>query len=250
MPYSHPQPIDRQNALRQVPHLVPGALAFAGMAGFINSVVLGFFRTPVSHMTGAVSYFGVDLAEQKYPDALASLTIIAGFLLGGIVAGALVGARKLLPGRRYGAALIGEAGLLTAAVWLILHDHRLGLPFVAFACGLQNAMTSSYCGLMIRSTHVTGIVTDIGVMLGHWLRHRRVETWKLQFLCAVFTAFGTGCWLGAWAELRLGPASLVIPAAGCAIAGAAVWILAARGHFKIAEISVTELPRTASFPHA
>lgn len=43
MPYSRPQLIDRQNTLRQIPHLVPGAIAFAGMAGFINSVVLGFF---------------------------------------------------------------------------------------------------------------------------------------------------------------------------------------------------------------
>jgi uncharacterized membrane protein YoaK (UPF0700 family) len=248
MPYSHPQPIDRQNALRQIPHLVPGALAFAGMAGFINSVVLGFFRTPVSHMTGAVSYFGVDLAEGELADATASLAIIVGFLGGGVIAGALVGAKKLVPGRRYGAALIGEAALLTVAVWLILHDHRLGLPLVAMACGLQNAMTSSYCGLMIRSTHVTGMVTDIGVMLGHWVRHRRVERWKLLFLCVVFSAFGAGCWLGAWIDLRLGPVSLAIPAAGCAIAGAAVWMLAARGWFKVAERPAGELPRTASFP--
>jgi uncharacterized membrane protein YoaK (UPF0700 family) len=250
MPYSHPQPIDRHNALRQIPHLVPGALAFAGMAGFINSVVLGFFRTPVSHMTGAVSYLGIDLAEGKIADATASLAIILGFLLGGVLAGTLVGARKLLPGRRYGAALLGEAALLTAAVWLISHNHRLGLPLVAMACGVQNAMTSSYCGLMIRSTHVTGVVTDIGVMLGHWVRHRRVEKWKLSFLCAVFTAFGVGCWFGAWVDLRLGPVSLVIPAAGCAIAGAIIWMLATRGWFKVADTDVEELPRTASFPQA
>jgi uncharacterized membrane protein YoaK (UPF0700 family) len=250
MPYSHPQPIDRQNALRQIPHLVPGAMAFAGMAGYINSVTLGFFRTPVSHMTGAVSYLGVDLAEGKIADATASLAIIVGFLLGGVVAGTLVGARKLLPGRRYGAALIGEAALLTAAVWLITHDHLLGLPLVAMACGLQNAMTSSYCGLMIRSTHVTGVVTDIGVMLGHWVRHRRAEKWKLWFLCAVFAAFGAGGWLGAWVDLQLGPESLAIPAAGCAIAGGVVWILAARGWLKVTDTRPEELPRTASFPHA
>lgn len=34
MPYSHPQPIDANQAWRRVPYLLPGAVAFAGTAGF------------------------------------------------------------------------------------------------------------------------------------------------------------------------------------------------------------------------
>lgn len=249
MPYSHPQPIDRHNALRDIPHLVPGALVFAAMAGYINSVVLGFFATPVSHMTGAVSHLGVDLAAGRPRDALSSALIVVGFLGGGVLAGMIVGAKKLIPGRRYGLALIVEAGLLGLAVVLLTGRHRLGLPAVAMACGVQNAMTSSYCGLMIRSTHVTGTVTDIGVMLGHWIRHRRLEVWKITFLSAVFLSFGLGGWLGAWIDLRYGPASLVLPALGCAAAGVAVWFLTATGRFKVAAPPPGEAPRTASFPH-
>ncbi len=41
---------DRPNVLWQIRHLLPGAAALAGVAGYTNSVMLGFFHAPVSHM--------------------------------------------------------------------------------------------------------------------------------------------------------------------------------------------------------
>jgi uncharacterized membrane protein YoaK (UPF0700 family) len=248
MPYSHPQPINRANALREVRHLLPGALVFAGLGGYVNAVALGFFLTPVSHMTGAISHLGVDLAEGRAADAFASASIVVGFVIGAVLAGMTIGARKLMPGRRYGAALIAEGVLLGVATVLLLGRHRLGLPLVAVACGLQNAMTSSYCGLLIRSTHVTGTVTDIGVMIGHWIRHRKIETWKLGFLSAVVLAFGTGGFLGAWLDLRFGPRCLAVAAVGCVVAGVGLWIAVRRGWLRPPAVAGTG-PRTASFPN-
>jgi len=246
MPYSHPQWINRATALREVRHLLPGALLFAGLAGYVNAVAVGFFSTPVSHMTGAVSHLGVDVAEARGWDSLASFSIVLGFLAGAVAAGMTIGAKKLMPGRRYGVALICEGLLLGVATWLLLERHRLGLPLVAMACGLQNAMTSSYCGLLIRSTHITGTVTDIGVMLGHWIRHRRVEKWKLAFLSSVVGAFGVGGWLGASLDLRFGPACLAVAASGCVVAGIALWLAIENGWMRRPEL-VPE-PRSASFP--
>lgn len=74
-------------------------------------------------------------------------------MIGAGLAGFIVGARKLVPGRRYGVALVCEGGLLVAAMALLLSGRRFGVPLIAMACGLQNATTSSYCGLMIRTTH-------------------------------------------------------------------------------------------------
>jgi uncharacterized membrane protein YoaK (UPF0700 family) len=87
------------------------------------------------------------------------------------------------------------------------------------ACGLQNGTTSSYFGLMIRTTHVTGTVTDIGVMVGHWLRHRHIERKKLIFMIGLVAAFGTGVWLGALSDARTGSAGLALAAFGSAAAG-------------------------------
>lgn len=35
--------------------------------------------------------------------------------------------------------------------------------------GLQNAMMSTYSGAVIRTTHVSGMFTDLGIFLGHFL---------------------------------------------------------------------------------
>ena len=222
MPYSHPQSLTREQALERIGHLFPGALAFAGTAGFINSIALGVFRSPVSHMTGAVSYLGIELAGGHFRPAVATLSIILAFMMGAALAGLIVGAEHLAPGRRYGVAVVCEGGLLAAAMVILLSGRSSGIPLIAMACGLQNATTSSYCGLMIRTTHVTGTVTDIGVMLGHWLRHRHIERKKLRFMVGIVTAFGAGVWMGALADGRWGPASLGIAAAGCAVAGGSI----------------------------
>ena len=249
MPYSHPQPIDRSKAIRQVPHLVPGALLLAGTAGFVNSVGLGFFRTPVSHMTGAVSHLGLDLANGSRGDALASLGIILGFVFGAMLAGILVGAWKLIPGRRYGVALMLEGALLALATGMILQKQRLGLTLLSMSCGLQNAMSSSYCGLIIRTTHVTGTMTDIGVMIGHWIRHRQIEGWKLFFLVRIALAFATGGWMGAVCERSLGLAALGIASAGCILAGGAFWFATHRGLVDLLQDARPLPPATASFPN-
>lgn len=248
MPYSHPQPIDKSQAIRRIRHLLPGAVALASVAGFVNSVVLGFFHTPVSHMTGAVSHLGLDLAVGRMEDAWSSFGIVVGYVVGAMFAGVLVGAWKLIPSRRYGVAMVIEACLLALATGLLRSGHRSGLPLVAMACGLQNAMSSSYCGLIIRTTHVTGMVTDIGVMLGHWIRHRQIAAWKLRFLLGVFSAFGVGGGLGAAANQHFGPGCLAVPAGLLLVAGVVFWFVTHRGLLDVMQDAMPQPPRTASFP--
>lgn len=250
MPFSRSPAAQRKATFRGIRFLLPGAFALTATAGYVNSVVLGFFHTPVSHMTGAVAHLGMDLAVGNAEDAWASLSIVLGFVLGALLAGVLVGALKLVPSRRYGAVMMVEGGLLVIATALLTQRTRWGLPTVALACGLQNAMTSSYCGLMIRTTHVTGTVTDVGVMLGHWLRHGQIEWWKLRFLSLVVFAFAVGGWVGAMAHQRFGPGCLSVPATGMALAGGAFWFATHRGLVDLMQDAVAEPPRTSSFPTA
>lgn len=230
--------------LRRFRHLLPGAAAMAAVAGYVNSVVLGFFRTPVSHMTGAVSRTGIDLAEHR-GEVAANLMIIGGFLLGAIGAGLLVGAKKLTPNRRFGIALALEGALLGVATYLLLHERRFGLPVAALACGLQNAIGSSYCGLQIRTTHITGMVTDLGTMIGHWIRHRWVDRRKFVFFLVVFLAFGLGGYAGAVADRNYGPIALTLPAVAVFIAGVVYYLFV---HMATAEMLPDAPPRLDSHP--
>lgn len=219
-----------QENFYKLKHLLPGATILAAIAGYVNSVVLGFFHVPVSHMTGAVSRIGLDVAGGIHGDAWTGTTIILGFVFGASIAGLLVGARNLTPSRRFGVALLMEGLFLGLATWMLHQNHRLGLPAAALACGLQNAMASSYCGLQIRTTHVTGVVTDIGMMIGQWLRHRWVDRRKLLFFTLIFLGFGLGGYAGAVADLRYGPLALLLPGGAC-ILGGLVYILFVHFHY-------------------
>ncbi|MES2459204.1 MAG: YoaK family protein [Armatimonadota bacterium] len=215
---------------------------------YLFLVPLGFFDTPVSHMSGAVSRLGLNLAEGHVEGSFGSLLVILGFVLGAMLAGVFVGATHLLPSRRFGVVLMVEGVLLFLAAVLLLRKAPGGPFLAAAACGLQNAMSSSYCGLMIRTTHISGVVTDLGVMLGHWLRHRRIALWKLRFLLALLFSFGGGGFVGASLDLIYGPVCLLLPAATC-FAGGTIFFAILHRQKGIDEDNDETLPRTSIFPN-
>ncbi len=101
-------------------------------------------------------------------------------------------------GQRYGVALLVESALLLAAIPLI-HDHaNLGLWLMAGASGLQNAMVTTFSGAVVRTTHMTGIVTDLGILLGHRLRGLAVDGLRARLYLLLFGAFLGGGFAGAY----------------------------------------------------
>lgn len=219
MPYDI-QPADEPCAPSLgLPWVICGGSMLAGGAGYVNVVMLGFFSVPVSHMTGAVARLGIDIGTGKLTDFLLIGSIVLGFLLGALASGLIIGNATLKPGRRYGIALLIEGALLALATLFALSAEVAAVPLAATALGLQNAMASSYRGLILRTTHVTGMVTDIGVLLGYRLRGRYIKTWKLWLLLAILLAFFCGGVLGMFALKWLGMAALGIAAASCVIAG-------------------------------
>ena len=67
----------------------------------------------------------------------------------------------------------------------------------AFACGLQNALATSYSGAVLRTTHMTGICTDIGLILGQACRRDvKAELWKLTVFVPLLLSYFCGGLLG------------------------------------------------------
>ena len=220
MPY-HPTGPTPKPLPHERPWVFAGAVSLAALAGYVNVVVLGVFHVPVSHMSGAVSRLSTDIAMADRGDLREILSIVVGFLAGAVFSGALIGSRRLVPGRRYGVALFVEGVVLALATLLLARGAAAGVTLAAVACGIQNAMASSYYGLVLRTTHVTGIVTDLGVMLGHWLRHRRLKPWKFLLLLSILAGFFGGGVAGALASTRVGVRALGLAAGACLPAGAA-----------------------------
>ncbi len=228
MPYQQGIEPSEKPSLRYSPLLTIGGLCLSGIAGYVNAAALWFFHIPISHMSGAVTRLGADNVNGDHSAALFSLSIVGAFLAGAATSGVIVGATKFTAGRRYGFALILEGLALFAVAFVIKNGQSSGPPLAAFACGLQNGMASSYYGLIIRTTHVTGILTDIGVLLGQFLRHRTIELWKLAVLGSIFLGFFLGTVCGTLSVERFQAQAFFLPAAGTFVAGiiyvAVVWV--------------------------
>ncbi|RYZ12143.1 MAG: DUF1275 domain-containing protein [Comamonadaceae bacterium] len=212
-----------------------GAL-LAGVAGAINAGGFLAVQRYTSHMTGIVSSVADHVALGHTTLALAGLAALASFTAGAACTAILVnwGRRRRLHGK-YAVALMAEAALLLLfgiAGANLQSFAALLLPstvlLLCFIMGLQNAVTTKISPAGVRSTHVTGIVTDIGIELGrllYWNRdaaangvHRvGVRREKLATHLAVLGMFLSGGVAGAFAFATVGFKATLPIAVGLAL---------------------------------
>lgn len=222
-----PENQSNQSSIHHLPErawVIAGGTLLALLAGYINVVMLGFFKVPVSHMSGAVSQLGIDIAAVDVHDLWLVGSIVLGFFVGAFGSGLLIGNTHFKLTRRYGVALMLQGLLLTIASFAAQSDSNLSVTLAATACGLQNAMASSYRGLILRTTHVTGIVTDLGALLGNRWRDRSIQNWKFGLLVSLLLGFFVGGLLGAISYSQLGMGALALAAAASLCAGSALWL--------------------------
>ncbi|MBK8284398.1 MAG: DUF1275 domain-containing protein [Ahniella sp.] len=201
-----------------------GAGLLALIAGSINVIALLELGMAVTHLTGTTSLLAAALVGAK-PMAFAPFawTIFA-YLLGTIVSGVIIQDSMLRLGRRYSVALLIESLLLWLAIPLISHHLHGGLICLAAAAGLQNAMVSTYSGALLRTTHLTGMFTDLGVFIGHALRGLPVQTRRLRLCLIVISGFFAGGLLGAWTHELWSLGALMVPASLTALLAAFYWV--------------------------
>lgn len=190
-----------------------GAWALAFIAGMVNVIgLIGFEHQAITHLTGTTSLLGAAIGNLDVPAALHFLAAILSFVAGTAISGFLIQDSTLKLGRRYGYVLFLESALLFLAVPLLNRHHHLGSYFAACACGLQNAMATTYSGSVVRTTHVSGMFTDLGIFIGHTLRGLKVDTRRLRLCVIIISGFLGGGIAGARAFGSLGYATLFIPA--------------------------------------
>jgi uncharacterized membrane protein YoaK (UPF0700 family) len=146
----------------------------AGVAGAINAGGFLAVQQYTSHVTGMVSAVADNAVLGRFDLALDGLVAVAAFLLGAMCCAVLVNfARRRRLSAEYALPLLLEAGLILGfglAGSQMSHFEALLVPFtvilLCFIMGLQNAVVTKLSSAVIRTTHMTGIVTDLGIELG------------------------------------------------------------------------------------
>ncbi|MBN8942183.1 MAG: DUF1275 domain-containing protein [Rhizobiales bacterium] len=196
-------------------------MALCCVAGAVNAGGFLAVAQYTSHMSGIISAMADNLALGGVALVLAGLGSVLAFVAGAATSAILINWGRRHHGRsQYALPLLLEALLLLC--FGLAGGFRQNLPafvvvavpLLCFIMGLQNAIITKVSQARIRTTHVTGIVTDIGIELGkliYWNRSRgegldmvRADRDKLRLLSALLAAFFAGGVLGALGFKQIG----------------------------------------------
>jgi uncharacterized membrane protein YoaK (UPF0700 family) len=225
--------------INRLPHWVLfGGIALAFVGGMVNAGgYLSFNHQAVTHMTGTTTLLGIAVASADADALLKFGSVALAFLLGATLGGLIIRDSTLRLGRRYGVALFVESVMLFAAVPLLVTHHAGGLWLAAAACGLQNAMASTYSGAVVRTTHVSGLYTDLGIFFGQWLRGVGQDVRRVRLYVGLVLGFLAGGIVDALLFPVCGEYSLLLPAALTGLTGIAYAVYRHR-HIAIADSAV------------
>lgn len=170
-----------------------GAFILALNAGCINAIgLLGLKHQSISHLSGTATLVGSAIADLEFPEFWHLLFILLSFLGGSALSGGLLSGRSIKSGRQYDTLLMIEGILLGISIYLMNDSSYYGHYLASCACGIQNALATTYSGAVVRTTHVTGIFTDLGIMLGAKLRGVPFDKRKALLFILIILGFIIG----------------------------------------------------------
>lgn len=203
-----------------------GAFMLAVNAGMINVLgLISLLHQSVSHMTGNVSLIAVSLFEHDFSSVAFLILILVSYVLGSSFSGYILGNSAFKLGRRYGVPL----SLVTVFIvlcWLFIYDYpRYALLWACAAMGVQNAMVSHYQGAIIRTTHLSGVLTDLGLALGYTFRGLKTEPKKIMLHLLILFGFICGSLIAAWSYPSLQLQTFLISAGLSLILSLTYWVI-------------------------
>ncbi|NLX82463.1 MAG: DUF1275 domain-containing protein [Clostridiales bacterium] len=162
------------------------ALVF--MAGALNAAGWLQYGQTLSHMTGNLTKLGLTMTGQSPEPFWWFFLFIISFILGATVSGYAFPTHSRGQWRRCGLVLVLSGALLLVSA-LVHALPPLRMTMLALVLGAQNGLALRYRGILTRTTHVTGHLTDLGAAIGRMVKARAFEGENLRafilHLCAL-----------------------------------------------------------------
>lgn len=201
-------------------------------AGLLN--IGGFMACHrfVSHVTGFATFFGYEINQANNSHAFGMLLVPLFFLFGCMLSGQLVDIRLKLHKRPKYYLTFGLMFFLICLVLILgmmgyfgqfgeplklARDYTL-LVILCLICGIQNGTITTVSKSVIRTTHLTGMTTDLGLGIVRFLNRKDLnfemgnEIKANLMRAGVICFFGLGSVLGGYIFSRFGYAGFALPA--------------------------------------
>lgn len=166
-------------------------LSFIG--GYVDVYGLITVAFPLTHFTGSVAKLAMEGWEIRIDKEVFQLAVaLFFFILGNILAGLFIGERHFSFRKRYGMIFI-ILGTLIAVLFHLAHGDKSFAYLLSIAVGIQNGLFITYKGILVRTSHLTGAISDLGVYIGYLLRGKQFDTWKIfYYTLSLFSFFFGG----------------------------------------------------------
>lgn len=163
-----------QGKNRTVKHNVQIAIVLSFVAGIVN--VTGFlsFKQLTTNVTGHFALFIYDVANFEFWKGTIYFLYIFSFLFGSFLSSLLI--EKFKENKRVNIFLIPiliESLILIAigvtSNFIQINSYDLIVCLLLFTMGLQNSFVSKISDAVVRTTHLTGLFTDLGIDISQLL---------------------------------------------------------------------------------
>jgi len=202
-----------------------GGCCLACLGAAVNAYYLVQLGTSVSHLTGDVAKMAMNIVEGRLQISGAVLSLLAataGFVLGATAAGYAIHHPTMELSRPYGRAVMAIGVCLGTAHFTFLPVPILSIGLAAAACGFQNALATHYRGMVLRTTHLTGLLTDFGTNLGMLLKGHQMARWRLLTPALLVLSFFLGALSGCVLAISQ-PRYALLLLATCYLLGGLAW---------------------------
>lgn len=210
-------------AKRTNAHNVKLATLLGLTAGFVNAAGFLAFSVLTTNVTGHAALFAERLAAQDWKTAKVVALWMFLFLAGAFFCSLIVSRIGRNQRFSYVIPILMEMAILIAVAILgFKYDGGLVAKEIyagslLFAMGLQNSLVSMVSGSVVRTTHLTGTFTDLGIELGQFLQKNMVDKpvlkAKIKLRSTIIFFFMAGALTGAYLFHFFGFHSFFLPVA-------------------------------------
>jgi uncharacterized membrane protein YoaK (UPF0700 family) len=175
----------RQDKPRTFLHNLRLASMLSLVAGMVNINGVLSISTLTTNVTGHFAFFAEEFVERHYEQALTFILYIFFFLIGAFICSLIIElVKRARPRISHAIPMFMEISVLVAVAFGG-DDMVSGKVIIAcallFAMGLQNALVTKISRATVRTTHLTGLFTDLGIELSQLFFYRtKPEVSKLS----------------------------------------------------------------------
>ncbi|MEO6686329.1 MAG: YoaK family protein [Dyadobacter sp.] len=190
-------------------------------AGFVNAEGFRGFSVLTTNITGHAALLAEGIAQQNWQNAQVVVLWMLLFLAGAFTSGLFLSFFSTNHRYSYAIPIIIEIIILVfSALYGYKYDGTILSQTVfagslLFAMGLQNALVSLVSGSVVRTTHLTGIFTDLGIELAQLVntryQDREILYSKIKLKSFIIGSFMSGAIAGAYLFQRIGFPSFFVP---------------------------------------